>query len=386
MRTWWWKAFRIAVASPLVALVAVPDGRGEDFRVSADVMLQEEYEDNVAFSSTAQESSWVTTLAPGVRARYGSEHASATAAARWEARAYSTDGDLNTVNQLYDVGLERRRERVTMGASAGLIFDTTLDSELQQTGIVLDRDQRLSGRVGADLGFAVSELTQTTWRYRYTNTKYDAPTLVDYFDHWIRWETVRVLSEGGQSVGVLLNGMFVDADRTYRSQEWSASASYTHPLSEQDRADLTAGIRWTRAETGLPLEAVSTDIGLVGEASLTRRWESVTVSLALSKRTNPSGSGRLIDTTRLALHGAYALTDHATATLRADWYRNTDVVSFGASQDSTFVSVESGISWQMTERVTAAAAYTHEHQRYPAGRVDANRVLVRLVYKWYREE
>lgn len=386
MRTWWWKAPNVAVTSLVTVLIVGSTGRGEEFRVSSDVTLQEKYEDNVSFSSTAQESSWLTTFAPGVRARYGSEHTSVSASGRWEGRAYATDSGLNTVNQFYAAGVEHRRERITAGASAGLIFDTTLDSELQDTGIVLDRDQRLSATVGADLGYAVSELTRTTWRYRYNNARYDAPALVDYFDHGVQWETVRVLSERNQSAGVSLNGMFVDADPTYRSQEWSATASYVHPLSEQDRASLTAGVRWTRVETGIPLETVSTDTGLVGDASLTRQWEAANLSLSVGKRTNPSGSGRLVDTTRLGLRGAYAVTDHVAATLRGDWYRNTDVVSFGSRQDSTFVSVEPGISWRMTERVTAAAAYTHEHQRYPAGRVDANRVLVRLVYEWYREE
>ncbi len=369
-----------------MVLASGSPGRGEEFRVSADATLQEEYQDNVLFAPTAEESSWLTTLAPEVRLRFGEENTGATASARLEGRVYSADHNLNTVNQLYTAAVERRHDRTTAGVSAGLVLDTTLDSELQQTGIVLGSDSRSSGVVGADVGYALSELTQTTWRYRHTDVRYTAPALVDYVDHGVQWDTRRALSEMERSIGTSIKAMVFDADTGYRSQEWSATGSYVHPFNERDRASLTAGIRWTRVETEVPLDAVSTDTGLVGEASLTRRWETADVSAAVSQWTNPSGSGRLLTTTRLALHGAYALTDRATATLRFDWYRNTDVVSFGGSSDSTFVRVEPGLSWRIGERVTAAAAYTHERQRLSIDRIDANRVMARLTYQWHRSE
>lgn len=393
VRTRWWKAPRVAIecaqlagASLVIVLTVSSAGRGEEFRVSADATLQEEFQDNVLFSPTVKESSWLTTLAPGVNVRYGDEHTSMTGSARWDGRVYSTDSNLNTVNHLYTAAVAHRRERATGAVSASVIRDTTLDSELQQTGIVLDRDLRISGTVGMEVGYALSELTQTELRYRYTDTSYGAPTLADYFTHEVGWQTERVLSEANQTVGGAVNATVFVADPTYRSQEWRATASYGHPLSEQDQVAVTAGVRWTRVETGVPSGTVATDTGLVGEARLTRQWEAADLSLAVSKRTNPSGSGRLVDTTRVALHGAYALTDRATATLRADWYRNTEVASFGRRADSTFVSVELGISWRLGERLAATAAYTHARQRLETGRVDANRVLARLVYEWYRWE
>jgi hypothetical protein len=125
---------------------------------------------------------------------------------------------------------------------------------------------------------------------------------------------------------------------------------------------------------------------LVGEARLTRTWEAASLSAGVSQWTNPSGTGRLFATTRVGLRGEYALTDRVAATLRFDWYRNTEVAPFGTSSDSTFVNAEPGISWKIGERVTAAAAYTHAHQRLRIDRIDANRVMARLVYQWYRWE
>lgn len=386
MRTLWWRAFTVAVASLAIVMTAGSAGRGEEFGLSADATLQEEYQDNVLFSSTGKKSSWLTTLAPGGRVRFGNDHTSAHASARWEGRMYSTDNDLNAINHLYAAAVEHRRARASAGVSLNLIRDTTLDSELRQTGLVLGRDPRYSGVVGADLGYALSELTRTTWRYRYTETRYTVSALVDYVNHGVQWETRRVLSEADQSIGLAVHAAFLDADPAYRSQEWSATGSYVHPLSERDQVSLTAGGRWTRVEAGLPSSAVATDAGLVGEASVTRRWEAANVSLAVSKRTNPSGSGRLLDTTRVALHAAYALTDRATATLTADGYRNVEVVFRDGRTDSTFIRIEPTISWRPGERVTVTAAYTRERQRRESGRIDANRAMVRLAYEWYRWE
>jgi hypothetical protein len=209
---------------------------------------------------------------------------------------------------------------------------------------------------------------------------------VDSVNHGIQWETTRVLSETGQSVGVSVNAAVLNADPAYRSREWSATGSYVHPLSEQDRLSLSAGVRRTRVEAGPPSDAVATDTGLVGEAGVTRRWEKANLSLAVSRKTNPSGSGRLIDTTRVALRGAYAPTDVATATLKVEWYRNHEAAPIGPGSDSTSVSVEPEIVWRVGERLTVTAAATHFRQRLETGCIDANRVMARLVYQWYRWE
>ena len=364
-------------------------GWGNELSLTSDLVLQEEYDDNVLLSQTVKEQSWITSLAPNVQARYGDERTSVTAGAWWEGRAYWSDSNLNTVTQRYTVSGERRAERMTGGASGTVIYDTTLDSELQQTGIVLERNARLSGTGEVSVGYALTEQTQTTLTNRYTNTKYASTQLTDYVEDEVRWETRHVMSETGHTLGGTAAGSFVAASPAYRSQEWSASVYFANAFSERLQASLSAGFRWTRVESGSPTSA-TTDTGLVFDASLTRHWETSSLVLELSSETNPSGAGLLLNTTHGSLRGRYAVTDQATLTLNADGYVNTVVAVQGANGNSTFVSIEPGVEWRLAEHLVVGGTYAnlrqHIHQVIGTSEVNANRVMARLTYEWYRSE
>jgi len=357
--------------------------------MTSDLVLQEEYDDNVLLSQTIKERSWITSVAPNVQARYGSERTSVEGGAWWEGRAYSSDHDLNTLTQRYTLSGEHQGERFTTGASGNMIYDTTLDSELQQTGIVLERNARLSGTGEVSVGYALTEQTQTTFKNRYTSTKYASTQLTDYVEDEVRWETRHVLSEAGHTVGGTVVGSFLAAPPVYRSQEGSVSAYYANVLSERLQASVSAGFRWTRVESGSPTSA-TTDTGLVFDASLTRHWETSSLVLELSSETNPSGAGLLLNTTHGSLRGRYAVTDQATLTLNADGYVNTVVAVQGANGNSTFVSIEPGVEWRLAEHLVVGGTYAnlrqHIHQVIGTSEVNANRVMARLTYEWYRSE
>ncbi len=354
--------------------------------MASDVVLQEEYQDNVFFSQTAKERTWLTTVAPSVEARYVSERASAAGGARLEGRAYSRDGGLNTVTQFYTASAERRGERATGGVSGNMIWDTTLDTELRQTGVVLDRHRRASATGGVDLGYALTERTETSLVYRYTDTRYDTARLADYIDHEVQWNTQQALSEARHALGAVIAASVFQTDSSYRSRELSAVASYTHHVSESFEAALSVGFRQTRVRIGGDLGATASDTGVVSEASLTRQWDGGSLSLAVNRKTNPSGAGRLVETTHGSLHGVYAVTDRATATFDADWYGNSAVDSLGGNADSTLARLEPGLGWRVGERLTFAAAYTYLRQRTETGDAAANRVMARLTYEWNRSE
>jgi hypothetical protein len=379
--------FALSVAAGVIGMLTLGSRVwGQELRTTADVALQEEYQDNVFFSQTAKERTWLTTVAPRVKARYGSERASVSGGARLEGRAYSRDGDLNTVTQLYTASAERRTERLTSGVSGSFIRDTTLDTELQQTGIVLDRHRRVSRTGRVDLGYALTERTETRLIYSYTDTKYDAARLADYVDQNVQLETRHAVSDARHALGATVSASIFETDSSYRSRELSAAVSYTHHVSERFQAALTAGLRRTRVRIGGNLGATATDAGVVSEVRLTRQWDTGSLSLAVSRRTNPSGSGRLVETTHGSLHGVYAVTAQATATFDADWYGNSAVDPLGGNADSTLERIEPGVGWRVGERLTVAAAYTHLRQRTETGHASANRVMARLVYEWYRSE
>ena len=120
--------------------------------------IEQEYDTNILFTSSNEIDDFITHVIPLVKVQHKTELFEFSALAAWNSFFYWDNNDLNTTNQNYVVeGNYLMTERWTVSGGASYLKDTTLQSQLEETGIVGIRQKRERIDANAGTTYAVSE-------------------------------------------------------------------------------------------------------------------------------------------------------------------------------------------------------------------------------------
>ena len=166
----------------IISFLSVPFiAVARDVTVVPSITLRGEYDDNVYFTRTDEISDYLAIISPALTLDYASELLNLKAQGIVDVLRYVDEKDINTENQRYTIdGGYRLKERWNLSGNISYIKDTTLDSELEETGIVYVRENRERFNTGAGLLYQVSELSNMVIDYAYSKTDYDEIGLEDY--------------------------------------------------------------------------------------------------------------------------------------------------------------------------------------------------------------
>ena len=206
------------------------------------------YDDNILFSHTAPVDDYVYTVEPALQLDYRQELTKLHTKASAYVRRYQDNDDLNDENYNFDLNGEiKSTERLGVRGSYELIKDTTLDSELLETGRVFTRNDRLSQEGRLAPYFYLNERMRIDLAGRYRVVDYDSDTEVDYsvWDVYLplRWRLV-----------TQIDSIYISPGYSYRDSDASTSKSYKlrlgwdHESTERFSFNFAAGVRYTEHE------------------------------------------------------------------------------------------------------------------------------------------
>jgi hypothetical protein len=212
------------------------------------IAFRGEYDDNVTFVRTDEISDYLGIISPALTLDYASELLKLNAKGIVDVLRYADEKDLNTENQRYLVDAKYRfMERWAISGNFSYIKDTTLDSELEETGIVNFREDRERYNAGAGFSYQVSELSDIGADYEYLKTDYDEEGLEDYDYNTILFSYNRKFNDGID--------IFTVAPRYTRGSSdvsdvdgYRLSFGWTHLPSEIYRVKIFLGVRYTRQD------------------------------------------------------------------------------------------------------------------------------------------
>jgi hypothetical protein len=111
---------------------------------------------------------------PGISGDYGTQTLQFGLDAYIDAYRYSTKKELDVENYRGElVGSYNATQRLSLTAEASYLKDTTLDSELEDTGRVARRDNRERYRGIAGINYALNEVSGLELDYRFVRILYD---------------------------------------------------------------------------------------------------------------------------------------------------------------------------------------------------------------------
>jgi hypothetical protein len=295
-----------------------------------------------------------------VEVRRRTEQLQLIANSRATYQRYQRDADLDRNEQFVDVTANWQGELVSWNGDLSAARDSTTTSELGTTGLTQFNERheslvaslgpawQLSERmaVGANLGWQVSKYPDTVAGlsdYRYTTASVNAVY------GWSDRASVTLIGSAGR----LVRDAF---DSESKSSSLRAQIQYAlSPLWT-----FSAGIGPSWVETSR-----QRDRGFVYNASIGRRLEFSSLTLAASRSQSPSGYGVLTELDDFALAFGTQLSERVSAGLSAGLARRKDAVpAFGVDlQEVRYRQIKANLSWLFARNWQVAMSVGNYAQR-----------------------
>lgn len=397
----------VVVLGMLQSLTATSPRAAEWSMVPA-VDLRTEYNDNIALTTAAHPSVWGVILSPDVKFSGTTEALNVTGGLRLNFNTYFGESGLDTTDHFLILRSSYKTERDTLVLNVDSIRDSTLLTELAETGVVLTRDQRNRLLVNPSWSRNLTEATAISANYSYTDVRYanTAGTgLIDYRDQGASVGLQSKLSERDVASVTAYFDRYETSPALTTANTYGIQAGYDRDFSERLHGTLVVGVRNTRGTTtsqtlvcdgpiilGIcfgnvtPTTSVTSgsSTGYTLLANVENKWETALVNARLSRDLNPSGVGTLVQTDRLGVGWTQQWSPALSSSISAAAYHTRYLGGFVTASDNRYYRIEPRMSWKITEWWTLSAGYSYSYVSYQSSpaTASANVAYVVLSYVW----
>ncbi|HVY81209.1 MAG TPA: hypothetical protein VG994_09535 [Steroidobacteraceae bacterium] len=293
---------------------------------------------------------------------------------RVEMQRYTQDTALNTVNTSLQLTASHVGERFGYSALAGYARDSTLTTELAETGIVDTSTHRktLNGSLGG--AFNLSERQQLSVQASYANIEYphgERFGLVGYRYPSVSG-TYTYSPTSRMSLSFTAFGDILYApESAYKARETGVRLGIDRSLSERLRLSASAGMSRTHTdEQGFDFfgffivtSPARTDHGSVWSVRLTRFGDLTQWSFSYDRSVQPSGTGVLVRRDNANVSATRHLSPRLSATLVL---QRVDNDNFGADRrpdDRKYLTGDTGVEWHVSERTALSLTFGYSQAR-----------------------
>ena len=364
----WMPAFLLLLSLPAQAA---------EWLVEPTISLRAGYNDNIRLDTGPHDSVWETALTPSVRFGVAKENRGLFGKAYASVRRFSGGSGRNSSSQLdredyhFDTDAYYATERNRFSGLLNFTRDSTLDSELDQTGQVIpSRATRERITLGPRWIGTLNEKTQADLSYNYTTVSYadeeDFRRLIEYDYHQFSAALLRQFTPRIQGTLSTAYSSY-QPDSGFDSDTVNIQVGISRSFGETLSTSWLAGYRETTSDT---LTATQTgtkkdddnNSGSVFSANITKLLEKGELSANLSRSSNPSSDGELLDTTRLILAGKYKFSEKLRSSLSIS-YSNAETISRVSGNirktDEDFFRIRPKLFWKWHREWQLAAEYEY---------------------------
>ena len=383
---------------PALLLLFTLSAEAAEWLIEPKISLRGGYNDNIRLDTGPEDSVWEKAIEPSVRFGVAKEDRGLFGKAYASVRRFSGGSGRNSSSVLdredyhFDTDAYYATERNRFSGLVNYTRDSTLDSELDQTGQALSsRATREIITLGPRWIHTLNETTQLDTSYSFTTVSYadeeNFQRLIEYDYHQLSAALVHQLTP--QLQGTLSTAYSsYQPDTGFDSDTTNIQVGISRSFSETLSTSWLAGYRETKADTliatgfclgadpganfpgckgGSPVQTGTTkdddtSSGSVFSASITKLLEKGEISANLSRSSNPSSDGELLDTTRLILAGDYKFSEKLRSSLSIS-YSNAETISRVSNAlrktDEDIFRVRPKIYWKWSQQWQLAAEYEY---------------------------
>ena len=360
-----------------------------EMKLSTSVGLKQEYNNNIFYSRSNETDDFISYVDPALKLNYSTETFNLGALAAWSGWLFWDNSDLNRLNQQYGLnGRYRLTERWSISANGRYIFDSTQDSQLDETGSVeagLDDRERLNA--GAGLDYAVSERTTVGADYNYQRTDFERSSDVDTELHGVRFFYQRKLQNQKDVITIFPRFVYSHSD-DWDGYNSTLNFRWAHPFSETLDTSITVGARHSRVDYKDDRDDTDNWGGLA-DMWLRKSGELTRGRLGFSNNLATRSNGEIINVSRLYADIDHRLSRRFGVGLRGGvWYSNLIEDSPEDDDDRWYFNVSPSAFYRLTEDHILRLLYSYDQEtRLDAedGRKrDRQRIWLQLTFNFPR--
>jgi len=403
------KALCAVLCAILLPLAADPC-RGAEWSFEPSVSLRSEYNDNIQLTPDPHPTVWGMMLSPDVKFSAATETLTVTGGLNLSFNRYLNQPQLNIDN--YDLSLRSsyKLERDSLQLNLDAIRDSTLVSELATTGVVLAYAPRNLATVTPSWSRSLTEATSITASYTYTDVRYQhtsGTSLTPYTDQSASLGMQSKVEEAKVLHLVAYYDRYETPSPQTRQNTYGVHGGYDHAFSETLRGTFLVG--WRRTQSTVSSQVLICDgpivvgicngtvtettavqkqntSGFTLNAILEKRSETDTVTGRLSQEIYPSGAGSLVQTQRVGINWAKQWSPTLSSNVDAAAYQTDYIGGVVTSSNSRYYSLNSSLSWRLSEWGKLDVGYNYARQKYDTVPVAAsnNVIYLSFSYAWPR--
>jgi len=383
-------------------------GMAAEWSFEPSASVKGEVNDNIRLTTLPHDTVYGITVSPALKLAAKSATWDVSGQLQLNVNRYSGESGLDTEDQLLNLRSRYNTELDRLSLNAAYLRDSTLATELLETGFVGARRQRR--KVQFDPGWTrkLTERMSASLNLGYTDVGYEDKRdtlLVDYSNRSLAAGLAWSVSEREEASASLSFARLETSPASFAADTAAVQFGYVRAFSETLQMDVALGYRSSESTvfgqalvctgpivsgtcTGLlelvPSARESRAGGLLLNAGLRRQLETGALTLRASREVVPSAIGPLVETDRLALGATRKLTETLTARLDVALYRTRFPEAAASVNDGRYYRIEPGISWRLTPDWTCDATYWHARQTYDAAPNAArvNAAYAMLTYRW----
>lgn len=367
------------------------------------------YDDNVYYTYAQREADYLATAKPGFTLDYNSEVYTVRSSGYVEFLRYLHNSSINRENYyaLLD-GAVKLTERLNLKGDFSFINDTTLDTQVEETGIVGLRTDRKRYNAGGELAYAVTSLSNVGMAVNHQSTRYGSDRYEDYdYESAQGFYNLQFNNSRDQFTILPYYGYWKSDVSTVNN--YGLSFGLTHVFSETLSLEVFVGPRFTQTDQEYTIPTLVYDPGtgsfrLVdktiknsdstwggsGNIQLKKNWlqtsGSVGFSHDLTYSSNVGRDAEAIEVDRFFFTGSHSITTRLRVGLSGSFYISESATSIGDQQDTRYLTVSPFIGYDLTRdyalRLDYAYSWTKEEELRTGSNKDRNRVWLTFTGRW----
>lgn len=356
-----WAGRKLMMTAMIILSLSLPSGMLQaETRWTPYIDLSAVNDDNILFTETDPVDDYIYSVEPGLTFNYDQELTQITADGSVLIRRYQDNDDLDDENYRFDFnGKTNFTERFGLEGGYNFTKDTTLDSELEETGRITIREERTRHDAALSPNFDLTERTNIGVAARYRNVDYDSDIKVDYtvwdFSLPVRWNLV-----------TQVDTIFIDPGYTYRDSDTNRSNTYNfrigwdHQTTERLTLNLSVGARLTEHER-LDTGETEDQWGALGALKFNYAFETGNLNVDFLRDLKTTASGEQADVSRVSLRLRWRFTERLGADLVGRYYYTKNE---GQVDDNTteLIRAGPGLNYNLTENHVLYIAYEYSQE------------------------
>ena len=391
----------------LIGLVISATALAAEWAIEPAVALHTEYNDNLRLTLAPHDPVTLSRLSPQIALRKKTEISDVALHGLVNLNRYWDEPSLNSTDYISNLNASLLSERSQLTLNAGYVRDSTLASQLTETGVLTARTQRASTRVNPQWSWSVSPVSAIGLSYSFADVGYAANQsigLTDYRNQDVSiWGSHKLGERDELQLGASYS-QYETRPAAYESDTLGVTLSYSRDFSESTKLTGQIGARRTNSTRqaltqvfiptfipGLfqvvlvPQQIDSTDSGPLFNLAINSKWSARTTWRGrISRELIPSGSRSLVESDRISAGISHGFTERTNLNVNASAYRTRFADAAFARSNSRYYALEALLSSRLDEHWSVSAGYRYARQKYEGANAaaDANVIFLSARYDW----